>query len=472
MLSGFAIYFTLPRLLSPADFGNYGVTIGFLSIFNMMLVIGAIQTVSKFVSEQPLMNAAIRSAAMRGQALLGGAVSLCLLFGAPYLARAFRDPSLTLSFRAGAAIPFFYSFYATVIGSLNGQKQYKAQAILDMTFATVKTACIIGAAALTTRVDGAVAGFLLTSILIAVIAMISCNEVGVTQASGVFSLKKLLMFQVSIMVLTLMGHLFFTLDLFIVKSFSGLTYTPESAGYYTSAQTISRIPQVLVVALGLVMYPLIASSTYHNDSAGSRRAIKAAFRFPLIVIAPAAIFISVFSSDCLAFVYPAPYQVAEPALRILAPAALVLALFQLGITIITGSGRPWISAAITLAGIILHATACSWLTSRSGLRGAAMGAAIGWSAGLIICSAYILSRFKTLVSPVTLIRSLLAGSITWFAADSLHFSGLWKPAAGFAFTITCYWGLLWIMREITVAELTGIIRKLIPLHHPEPADRV
>jgi O-antigen/teichoic acid export membrane protein len=472
MLSGFAIYFTLPRLLSPADFGNYGVTIGFLSIFNMMLVIGAIQTVSKFVSEQPAMDGSIRSAAMRGQALLGGAVSLCLLFCAPCLAQAFHDPSLAISFRAGAAIPFFYSFYATIIGSLNGRKQYKAQAVLDMTFAVIKTACIIGAAALTTRVEGAVAGFLLTSIVIAGIALVRFGETGGTSSTGVFSLKKLLFFQVSIMVLTLLGHLFLTLDLFIVKAFSSLAQTPESAGYYTSAQTISRIPQVLVVALSLVMYPLISRSTYHNDSAGSRRAIKAAFRFPLIVIAPLAVFLSAFSRDCLAFVYPAPYHVASPALRILAPAAFILALFQLGITIITGSGRPWTSVTITLAGIILHAAACIWLTSRLGLQGAALGSAIGWSMGFIICSACILRRFKTLVSPATLARSLLAGTVTWFAAVSLPFSGLWRPAAGFVFTVTCYWGLLWMMREITVTELADIARKLIPSQHSGPADRV
>lgn len=146
MLSGFAIDFALPRSLSPADFGNYGVTIGFLSIFNMMLVIGAIQTVSKFVSEQPEQKRPIMATAFRSQALLGGGISLLLLLSAPYLAKIFKDPSLTSPFRIGAGIPFFYAFYATVIGLLNGQKRYQAQAMMDMATAVIKTVCIISLA--------------------------------------------------------------------------------------------------------------------------------------------------------------------------------------------------------------------------------------------------------------------------------------------------------------------------------------
>lgn len=449
MLSGFAIYFVLPRLLSPADFGNYGVTISFLSIFNMMLVIGAIQTVSKFISEQPELKRPIMSTAFRGQALLGGAISLLLLLMAPYLAQIFKDPSLTTPFRIGAGIPFFYAFYATIIGLLNGQKRYQAQAMIDMVTAVIKTVCIISLTYVTRRVEGAVAAFFITSLLIASMALIlyrnrhASHPVETTK----FPLKTLLNFQFSIMLLTLMGHILLTQDLFIIKVFSSLFHSPESAGFYTSAQTLSRIPQVLVVALNLVMFPVISSSTYQNDDDTSRYAVDAAFRFPLIAIAPLAVFLTAFSTECLTLVFPAPYVAAAPALQILAPAVFILALLQLGTTIITGSGRPWISIRITLIGILFQTSACLLLTPIYGLRGAALGSGIGWAISLIICSLIIFRHFKIRAPLTTLCRAIPAAIITGFAAPYLPFSGIPRLLGGLVFTIFAYWGLLWVMGE-------------------------
>ncbi|MCD4652316.1 oligosaccharide flippase family protein, partial [bacterium] len=108
MMSGFAIYFTLPRILSAAEFGNYGVIIGFLSVFNMMLVVGNIQAVSKFVSEKPFLEPVIRSAAFRAQGFIGGGISLLLFIGADIFADLFKDPSLAPFIRMGAPIPCLY----------------------------------------------------------------------------------------------------------------------------------------------------------------------------------------------------------------------------------------------------------------------------------------------------------------------------------------------------------------------------
>ncbi|MGB3975080.1 MAG: oligosaccharide flippase family protein [bacterium] len=449
MLSGFAIYFALPRLLSPADFGNYGVTIGFLSIFNMMLVIGAIQTVSKFVSEQPEQKRPIMATAFRSQALLGGGISLLLLLSAPYLAKIFKDPSLTSPFRIGAGIPFFYAFYATVIGLLNGQKRYQAQAMMDMATAVIKTVCIISLAYVTRRVEGAVAAFFLTSILIASMALVLYRNRHPNHPSEApkFPLKTLLNFQFSIMLLTLMGHVLLTQDLFLIKYYSGRFCTPDSAGFYTSAQTLSRIPQVLVIALNLVMFPVISSSTYRNDGNTSRRAVEAAFRFPLIAIAPLAVFLSAFSTECLALVFPAPYSAAAPALQILAPAVFILALLQLGTTVITGGGRPWLSIRISLVGILFQASACLLLTPAFGLRGAAWGSGIGWAVGLLFCGNIIFHHFKTRGPLLTLLRAVPAGALTWFSTHYLPFSGIPRLISGLIFTTLVYWGLLLVMGE-------------------------
>src|SRR5690242_1622359 len=51
IVSGYAIYFFLPRILSAQEFGQYGFVTGVVSIINAVIVIGTQQAVSKFVSE-------------------------------------------------------------------------------------------------------------------------------------------------------------------------------------------------------------------------------------------------------------------------------------------------------------------------------------------------------------------------------------------------------------------------------------
>ncbi len=45
-------------------------------------------------------------------------------------------------------MPLCYALYAALVGSLNGRRMFMHQAGLDMTFSTVRTIGIVGAAAL------------------------------------------------------------------------------------------------------------------------------------------------------------------------------------------------------------------------------------------------------------------------------------------------------------------------------------
>jgi len=468
MISGFVIYFSLPRILSPAEFGNYGVIIGFVSIFNMMLVVGNIQAVSKFVSEKPGIEPAIRAAAFRAQTLIGGSISLGLFFSADFIAYLFKDPSLALPIRIISAMPCLYSFYAVVMGSLNGRGLYQRQATLDITFAILKTSLIIAGAVLMGNVLGALSGFTVTSLLIMIIGLVYIRsdhkEISIKdypESHKRFSVKDLLRFEVSVMILTLLCNLLINMDLFMVKALVSAETSAELAGYYTAVQTFARIPYVLVVALALVMFPLISKSTFANDMNQCRRYIKSAFRFPLIIIAPIAIFISAYARDCMALVYPDPYSVAAPALVILALAELFLAMFYLATTIINSSGSPGLSIGITVVAITFHAGACWLLIPEYGLKGAAIASVIGWLMGFLCCGVYLFYRFKTLLSPLTVMRTTAAMVLTWFAATHFPFTGVYGTAVGIVFTLCVYWGILLTFREISIPELKSLMRKIL-----------
>lgn len=463
MLSGLAIYFCLPRILAPSDFGNYGVAIGYLSVFNMMLVIGSIQTVSKFVSEVPDREPSVRIAAYRLQGMLGGGVSLLLFVCAPLAGRAFNDMLLVKPIRIGAFIPLFYAVYAVSLGSLNGRKKYSAQAALDMAFALIKTGMVIGGSFWIGQADGAVAGFLATSFLIMIIGTVCLHRSpsGRNPQLEKFPIARLMRFEMPVMVLTIGSNLLTTFDLFLVKALATGPDAAATAGFYTAAQTFSRIPYILVVALAMVMFPLISSSTFDNNLDRSRRTVKAAFRFPLVIIAPISIFLSACAEPCLRAVYPADYASAAPALNLLGFAVLLLALFHLGITMITGSGRPWVSVAAAATGIVFQAGSGTFLVPELGIRGAVVSAIIGWSCAFGVCGVFIIRRFKTLVSPWTIIRTVAAMALTRKLLQFLPINGLPGLLLGFVASVILYWSLLWIMREISRTELEHILSKII-----------
>ena len=77
MVAGYAIYFTLPRLLgSPEAWGDYGVVIGLVSVIDNVIVTGTIQGVSRFTAQDDRLALAVRRTGLIVLAMLGGGIAL------------------------------------------------------------------------------------------------------------------------------------------------------------------------------------------------------------------------------------------------------------------------------------------------------------------------------------------------------------------------------------------------------------
>jgi len=133
VLTSTAINFLLPRVFgNPGVYGLYATAFGLLSILNNVRVAGTLQTTSKMVSED---EAHAPQTLRRGLALQGalGAALAAVVFAAagPFAEEVLLDPALAPLFRVGACVVLAYTLYATLVGSLNGRHQFRAQAGLD-----------------------------------------------------------------------------------------------------------------------------------------------------------------------------------------------------------------------------------------------------------------------------------------------------------------------------------------------------
>ena len=131
IVTGYGIYFALPRLLSVEQWGLYVVVIGAVSVLNAVIVTGTYQTVSKYVSQEEEKADSVKVAALRLQLLVGGGASLGFFLLASVIAGYLNDQRLTAYLRLASLITLSYSFYSVFTGYFNGRRKFLTQAGLD-----------------------------------------------------------------------------------------------------------------------------------------------------------------------------------------------------------------------------------------------------------------------------------------------------------------------------------------------------
>ena len=491
MVSGYVIHFALPRLLgSPELYGVYGVVISIVNVLDMVVIQGTLQTVSKLVSEDEANAEAVRRKALLVQLALGGGIALSYFLSADLIASMLKDSSLAVYFRLSAVVVLCYSFYAIFIGYLNGKKRFKHQAMFDVSFATMKTVLILGAAGLGLSVLGVIGGFATAALVIVIAAalFVGFRERGQGKASA----KRIFFFMLPVMLYTLVLNMLLSVDLWFLKSmtvdalapaarqigqgfealaapygsaggpfrefFSAITERlPElganaQTGLYTAAQVIARIPYQAILSVTFVVFPLLSRAAFTDDREAARRYIGITFRYSLIIVAGLVSVISSLPYELIAIPYGSQYLAGGQALLPLSWGMMFFALFVIATTMLTGSGRPRMALAIALGVLVLDIILLWLLTPRLGALGAALSTLISMAGGFLIAFGYLYTIYKAAIPRSTLLRVALS-------AGAVVASGWLLPPMGKLITLgkclvlgLLYFGILLLLREFKREE--------------------
>jgi hypothetical protein len=152
--------FDCRSILGNVTFGAYGVVSSLVSPINNVLIVGTIQSVSRFTS-QDAMARAVQQAGLRMHLMIGFPSRSAFLALAPLFSYFFHDQSKTGPLMLASAIIAGYSFYAVFVGRANGTRAFHKQAGLDMGFATMRAAGILGLASAGFGLYGAIGGWIL-----------------------------------------------------------------------------------------------------------------------------------------------------------------------------------------------------------------------------------------------------------------------------------------------------------------------
>lgn len=421
MVAGYAIYFTLPRLLgSPASWGDYLLVIGLASVIDNVIVTGTIQGVSRFTAQSDDTVDAVKRAALRVQILLGGGIAFVYFATAPWIAAWERDVTLTEAYRLSAGIVLCYSFYSVFVGSLNGQRRFGHQAALDVTFATLRALLILGAAALGWGTLGAIGGFVAAA---AIILVLSAGWVRMPRrGSGTFALGPIWRFMALLFIYHGALNLILRADLFLLKRFvAGLASSAADpahvastfAGYYGTAQSLAFLPYQAILAVAFVVFPLVSRATFEQDVATTQSYIRQTLRLSLVFVAGVGAVLMANPEAVINLPYPATYRPAGGALRILTGGMIFFSMFTIINTILNGAGRARDAIVGGLITLVITIGANWFLVPRAAsgydaLSRAAWATAGSMAVGTTLCAVLLHRAFGAAISPLSVLRILLA----------------------------------------------------------------
>jgi len=457
MISGMALLMIFPRIGGGTDeeraalFGTYSVVVGVINPVTMMLILGTLQAVSKFVSEKTTRYKAVLKTAIKMQFALGLLFSLLFYLAAPLVSRFLDDSALVEPLRIASVIIFFYAMYPVFIGGFNGTKRFTSQASMDICFATLKISLILGAVYFGFGIKGAIGGFAATAIIMTTVSALLTLKYTNTnkRTTNDISVKKLFKFEFWILIFAFLSNLLLNADILIVKSMSDIA---SEVGVYSAALQIARLPYVAVISVTFVLFPIISKATWSEDMATARNYIFTASRYSIIIVGLLAITLAACSEDVLRLVFPPLFVAGRYQLSFLAMAYMEFSVLAIFTTVITASGRPQASTVL-ISLTLLASGVFTWLgMNQFGTNGAAAGVLLAMGLGAVSATVYLHRWIKAKFPVKTFVRILLVGA-TIFAA-----SMLWHPdnkilivAKGITI-FSIYVALLFVTKEFTRSD--------------------
>lgn len=465
-LSGYVVHSGAGRLLTPSDYGRYGLIVSFTIMVITLIGNGIPISMSKYLSEvhiaRPEMVPVIKKTGLLLQLIVIGAISLLFYLLVPAISRMLGDATLTPLFRLSVfilpayAIDSFYFYYMTGIHQFNFQSGLKIlRSIFRMTI-------IIGLIVLY-GLNGSVAGYIFVPLMVFLVAWLAdifwiSKKFPKPGKELRFDWKKLLNYAWPVTLFMLFYQILISLDMYFVKAITGSDYL---AGIYNSAFLIGQIPYFLFYALTIILLPSVSESTSQNDMKRAQVIVTQSLRIMIMLLVPIVILLNTYASSVIKFIYGAKYLDATLSLQILAFGIGCLTVFYILSFALNGAGKNRVPMWIAGGGMILNAVLNYILVHKYGIVGSAAATSITSLVVMLITVTYTHRYFEGIISTATLIKMAFAGAIMYALSLILTSQNLIFFAWSIILSIV-YFGLLYLFKEIKKSDV-DIIRGIIKI---------
>jgi stage V sporulation protein B len=468
-----------------AGYGALSRVLAVASVVTNVVVASSIQGVSRTVSRARGVEAQALRATLRVHAPLALLLALGFAACAPLVARFEEAPHITAPLVAEGGVVLLYGIYAPLIGMLNGRRQFTRQASLDMVFAVLRTAGLLGVGWLFVQSGGsgalgAIVGFVIAAACIVPLAA-RFTGFGAAPASDLVPGPAAYLAQLVPLALAQLGtNLLMQVDITILGRFlskaASLRLSPELAAksadewvaVYRACQLFAFLPYQLLFSVTQVLFPMVARAKAEGDDAAVARYVARGARIAMIACGIMVSVIVAAPRALLDFAYgPIVAERGAEALRVLALGQGAFAMLGVATTVLASLGREraaaWITAVscggVALAvylGMPFDVFGRMQLVSTATATSVALGFAL--AAGAVAVRAVA----RAFVPPKTFARVAVAIVVAYVSGAHLPHVGK-LGALGLAMAIAAlYLAFLIASRELTgadAAELRALVAR-------------
>ena len=376
----------LPNALGLGGYGVLSRIMAPLNVVNNVAVGASMQSAAKATAAGSPSLATV----LRVQAALALAVVLALVAFAPALASFQHAPGILAPLRLGAVLCGLYVVYASLVGVLNGRQAFAAQAGLDVTAATLRTAGLVGGGLLGVRFLGsgplgAVAGTVLSGAAMVLIATVLVRPFGAGAASHEPS-APLLRMVAALAGAQLVTNLLLQVDVVLLGRIFALrsidaSDADKAIGAYRACQLFSLLPYQLVASVSLTLFPLVAKVQADGAPDELERLVRRGLRLGTLLASVLVAVVLALPGPLLRLTFGA--SVAQVGLEVLRPLAAAQALLVVGAlasTVLVALGRARLATGAGVAGLVVIVVgALAVGPGEHALRGMALWLGVGFA---------------------------------------------------------------------------------------------
>ncbi|MFO0679542.1 MAG: lipopolysaccharide biosynthesis protein [Polyangiaceae bacterium] len=376
---GLAQQALLKQAIGLDGYGAISRVFAMTNVVNNVMVSGSIQGVSRTVAGAKGREDEAFRATLRVHVPLAVGAGLLFAAAAPFLVAFQKAPHILPPLLMMAAVVTLYGTYAPLVGALNGRGRFDRQAMLDVTFATLRTVGLVAVGRLfvmrgLSGTLGAVLGFVLAVVAIVPLALrwsgtgkaSAEHRVDVPTTKGYASVLAPLFFA------QLFTNLLMQIDLTLLGRFlsegaaiSGLRgedaakASDEWVAVYRACQLFAFLPYQLLVSVTAVLFPMLASAKADGDAGRVREYVQRGSRLATVLGGLFVAVIVFLPGSLVGLAYGRDVGIrGESTLRILAVGQGAFALFSIASTVLASVGRERLGAMASFAAVLLVGAGC------------------------------------------------------------------------------------------------------------------
>lgn len=448
------IHVFLGRYLGPRGYGQYGLVMSILLWFEVVVNSAIPWAVSKVISERKTLARPVFIQGIGLQLAFSSLVLAAFVLLAPALARVFGDGSIRiLLWWVALDIPFF-ALLSVVLTYYNGLQRFGRQGMVSISRISFKVLATVILVLTGFDITGALVANIIASVL-ALATGLFLLRLPSSPSEKVRLLDRVLTFGLPYTLFLLSAQLLLSIDLWSVKI---LVQDPAAAGFYTSAQTISRVPYFLFLGLTTALFPALSHSISSGQEEAGRSQVRQAMRLQALILLPAGAIVSASPGAVVRLFFGIDFQPAVAPLTLLIWGMILFTCFYNLAVILSVTGRPLTALGFSLACITGDALLNWLLVPRMGMTGAALATAVTSLAGTVILGALVASRFGGLLSARSLLKLVAAAGLIFALSALMELEGFLLILEGVVL-FAIFLGSMVVLKEVhrdDFARLTAL----------------